>query len=379
MALLPHEQFLSLVSHADRPLIMLRANADADDFATAFGLSHVLGKLGKQPDIVSAGGITPKSLQFIADGFVIRGDLPNIRTLTIDVGLTKANVDELSYAVEDGKLRIRVTPKTGAWSADDVHVHTNGYRYDLIIMIGVPELAALGALAERYADFIAHTPVINIDHSTENEHHGHLNLVDVSAVASSEVCFTVLERMDETLLDIPVVTCLLTGMIAKTKSFKTPNVTPKTLKIAGSLMHRGAKRDEIVEKLYRTRSVETLRLWGRALARLKADAGARLAWTMITREDFLHAGADEHALEGIVEELLVTAPEARVVAILFEHADGHVAANIHAERPHDALALGAPFKASGTREAVHCILPTNDIVAAEKSLIGHLLSSLTAS
>ena len=116
MALLPHEQFLALISRADRPLIMLRANANADDFSTAFGLTHVLGKLGKQPDIVSAGGTAPKSLQFIADDFTVRGDLPNIRTLNIDVALQKANVDELSYAVADGMLRIRITPKTGAWA-----------------------------------------------------------------------------------------------------------------------------------------------------------------------------------------------------------------------------------------------------------------------
>lgn len=372
MSLLLHEQFLAHVKRAERPLIVLREVPTSDDFASAFGLAAFAEKLGKHTDILAGGGMAPKTLAFLENGHTVRTDLPNIRSLTVHVNVTRADVDQLTYAVEGDELRIHVTPKHGAWNSDDVRISTTGYRYDLIIMIGVPDVTSLGAVATAYADFFFNTPIINIDHAGANEHHGHLNLVDISAVANGEVCFELLSRIDATLVDAHIATCFLTGMIAKTKSFKTPSVTPKTLKVAGALMNAGAKRDEIVEKLYRTRSVETLRLWGRALARLKADHDAHLAWTLLTKQDFIAAGAHEDALDDIVEELLATTPEAHVIAIIYEHDDGTIAARLHTERPHDALHLGAPFKASGTREAARLTINEPDIVSAEKALISHI-------
>lgn len=376
MSLLPHEQFLSTLQRSERPLIVLREVAHADDFATAFALATVLSKLGKAPEIVSVGGAAPKSLSFLSSSWPVRGDLTNVRSLTLHVDLNRAKVDELSYTVDGSDLRIHLTPKSGAWSEEDVRVEATSYRYDLIVMIGVTDFASLGNLGSLYADFIFQTPVINIDHSPANEHHGHINMVDVSAVANGEVVFDMLTRLDESLIDEQVATCLLTGMVAKTKSFKTPNVTPKTLKTAGALMNKGARRDEIVEKLYRTRSVETLRLWGRALARLKADTEHGMVWTLLTHQDFVNAGADESALEDIVEELLATSPDARIVVIFFESKDGYIAAKLTAERPFDALHLGAPFKASGTREAARLIVGDVDIVAAEKAVISHVRNQL---
>lgn len=377
MALLPHEQFLSTLERAERPLIMLREAAHADDFATAFGLAEVLRKLGKTPEIVCAGGPEPKSLAFIANDWRVRADLPHIRSLTVHINVAKAKVDQLSYSVEGDDMRIHLTPKSGAWDDGDVRVETTSYRYDCIVMIGVPDLPSLGALGTQYGDFLFQTPVINIDHAAANEHYGHMNMVDISAVANGEVAFALMLRVDESMIDEHIATCFLTGMVAKTKSFKTPNVTPKTLKVAGALINKGARRDEIIEKLYRTRSVETLRLWGRALARLKADPEHGMVWTLLTKQDFVNAGAGEAALEDIVDELLATSPDARVVAIFYEHEGGYVAARLHAERPHDALRLGAPFKASGTREAARLTLRETDIVAAEKAVVTHLRTQLS--
>lgn len=376
MSLLPHEQFLSTVQRANRPLIVLSETPHADDVATAYGLAAALKTLKKDAEIVSSGGPAPRSLSFLG-GPTVKETLPNVRSLTVHLQVGKTKVDELSYAVEGEELRIHITPKNGVWTQDDVKIATSTYRYDLIIMIGVADMPSLGSFAADYADFIFHTPIINLDHRAANEQYGHVNIVDISAVANGEVAYELLTRIDAQMVDAQMATTFLTGMIAKTKSFKTPNVTPKTLKVVGTLINGGAKRDEIIEKLYRTRSVETLRLWGRALARLKADTEKHIVWTLLTKDDFVHAGSNEQALEDIVEELLATSPEARVVAIFYEH-NGTIAVRLHAERPHDALHLGAPFKASGTREVARLTVNADDIVAAERAVITHLQNALTA-
>ncbi len=104
-----------------------------------------------------------------------------------------------------------------------------------------------------------------------------------------------------------------------------------------------------------------------------------MVWTLLTRQDFANAGANEEALGDIVSELLTTAPDARVVAIFYEHTGGYVAVHLFTERPHDALQLGAPFKASGTRERARLVAPENDIVEAERAVIGHLRRQLQPS
>ncbi|KKW30896.1 MAG: Phosphoesterase RecJ domain protein [Candidatus Uhrbacteria bacterium GW2011_GWD2_52_7] len=376
MPLSPHDQFFMALERANRPLIVLKELANVDDFSAAFGIATYFSRLEKPVDIVSSGGRAPETLNFLSLAQPVRGDLPNIRSLVIKVNAQQAKVDELSYAVIDGELEIHITPKSGAWSASDVRVATENYKYDLIIAIGAPDLTSLGKLSDAYADFFAQTPIINIDHLASNEQFGNVNIVDMNASSVSEVVLGLFRKKDEDLIDPELATTLLTGMIAKTKSFRSLHVTTRTLESAATLISKGARREEIIEHLYRTRSVETLRLWGRALARLKSDANIGLAWTLLTRQDFIAAGAEEAALQDIVSELLSSSPSARVVVIFFEQPDGNIGAHLYAERPHDALMLGAPFKAVGTRETTRLTLTDTDIVAAERAVITHLKHQL---
>ena len=372
MALKTHEQFLHALEKADRPLILLHERANVDDFSSAFGVAALLAKMQKPVEIATTGGSIPRSLQFLKTTVPVRGDLPNIRKLTLHLNVNEAKIDELSYDVKDGELNIHLLPKSGHWSEKDVRVTTEQYRYDLVITIGVSELEALGSLYKQYADFLFQTPIINIDHDTRNEHFGQMNLVDIKAVACSEVCHELFRNIDQSLIDEEVATFFLCGMIAKTKSFRNENVTPKTLKIASNLIAAGARRDEIVEHLYKTRTMETLRLWGRALARLKSSQEGALVWTLLTRQDFVQSGAKDDSIENVVEELMMSSPNAKIGVLFYEKKDGKIEAIVHALRPHDALYLGAPFRASGTREEAVLSLKDDEIVSAEKAVIRHI-------
>jgi phosphoesterase RecJ-like protein len=372
MAYGTHEQFFTMLERAQKPVIILSHGANADDFASAFGVCALLQKLEKSADIVSPGGNIPKSLSFIKAPKQIQGDIQNIRKLTLKVNAKNAKIDELSYNMEGDELHIHLLPKSGTWNQDDVRIDANSYKHDLIIAIGAVDLETFGDIFKQYSDFFYQTPIINIDHNSANEHFGQVNLVDMSAVSCSEICYETFMRIDESLVDEEIATLFLTGMIYKTRSFKTENVTPRTLKLAGDLITKGARRDEIVQKLYKIRSVETLRLWGRALARLKSDNVHNIVWTMLTRQDFVNAGADASALESIIDELLLSAPQAQIASILYEHEDGYTASILHARRPFDALMLGSPFRAAGTREEARLQIRQNDIVKAEKQLISHL-------
>ncbi len=376
MALTHPQQIAETIKRSSNPLLIVPRGSGADGYATALGFASVMKKLGKRADIVAADGPTPASLQFLKNHETIASDLVNLRKLVIELDTSKTKARDVSHEEKDGHLRISITPDTGFWAMSDVRVLTSDYRYDLVVCIGASGLEACAHFYEQHPDFFFRTPIINIDHSPANEHFGQLNVVDLTAAACGEVCHDLVHAIDPELLDEEIATAFLTGMIAKTKSFKTSNVTPKTLQTASALIARGARRDEIVKRLYRTRSVSTLRLWGRALARLKSAPDAHLVWTMLSQQDFLHAGADESELPDVVDELITSSPHASVVLLLYEDRDRNVAAILRTERPHDAMRLAAPFRAAGTREEARMRFVGKSLLQVEQDVTPKLIAAM---
>lgn len=376
MSLALFAQFREALTRAKHPVIILHSAPTLDDFASAFCLVSLCKTLNKPCTIVTQGGRSPDTLRFLPNFQEVHGDLSDLNALTFKIDVTNAKVDELSYSVVNNELIISVTPKTGTWKLEDVKIQNNDYRYDLILIIGAKDRPSIGSLSTTYSDFFLKTPTIVIDHGPENEHFGTINIIDLTATSIAEVCFNLFNQIDPTMIDGPIATALLAGMISKTKSFRAPNVTPQTLEIAQKLMEKKADREKIVEHLYRTRSVETLRLWGRALARLKNDESTGLVWTLITKQDFTTAGAAEDSLRDIADELLLTSPSAKIAVLLFETLDGHIAGHLFAQRPFDALSLGAPFRATGSRAVARLSLPHSDLVSAERAVITHLQQTL---
>lgn len=367
MSLNETQQIFEAWKRADSILIAFQHDPHHDGAASALALSSILKKMGKRVDVVCDGWLCPTEIQFLPDTILIKQKLEQIQKFVIEVDVSQTPIKELSYDVKEGKLRITLVPKTGNWQAGNVSSKPADYRFDLICTVGTPDLESLGKLFKIHPDFFYHTPIINFDHNPGNEHYGQINHININTTAVCELLFELINKIDRHLIDEPVATCLLTGMIGKTKSFKTANVTPKTLGIASELVALGAKRELIVHHLYRTRTVPVLRLWGRALARLKHDPSTKLVWTVLSRQDFLHAGADAAALPGVIDELIINAPEARVAIILHEHAteENQIAGLLHTERPYSATDLGSELHGTGTKETIHFTIPNKTLIEAE--------------
>jgi hypothetical protein len=92
----------------------------------------------------------------------------------------------------------------------------------------------------------------------------------------------------------------------------------------------------------------------------------------------VNAGSTTESLRDVIDELFSTSPTAAIGIILFETKNGDVAAHLHANRPHDALTLGAPFRPVGTRDMAQLSFPHSDIVTAEKTLLSHIFSMIPA-
>ncbi|MFA6132034.1 MAG: hypothetical protein WC702_03155 [Patescibacteria group bacterium] len=363
------KQIFEAIRRSSAPLLVLPRGAGADGYASAVGFYKLIEGMGKPVEMVAADGVTPINLGFLPGMEKIKPAVENLRQLMIELDTSQTHVQDMRHEEKDGRLSISFTPHQGGWSEKDVRISHSAYRHDLIICFGASDLEACAHLYHDHKDFFFRTPIINIDHSPDNEHFGQINHVDLTASAIGEACFELVHSINPTLINEEIATAFLTGMIAKTRSFRTPHLTPKTLEVAGKLMSLGARRQDIVRNLFQTRSVQTLRLWGRALARLKSDPEAKIVWTMLSQQDFLHAGAREEDLPDVIDELISNSPEAKIIVLLYENHARHICGIIRAEPPHDARRLAELFSAVGTRGEVHVCLEKKTIVEAEKEII----------
>jgi glutathionylspermidine synthase len=110
----------------------------------------------------------------------------------------------------------------------------------------------------------------------------------------------------------------LTGIISSTKSFQNAKATPKSFAAAAKLMAAGADQQLVINNLFKNKSLSTLKLWGRTLARVKHNPEKRIAWSLISRKDFASSGADEANLEGITNEIMTSVSGTETVLVLFE-------------------------------------------------------------
>lgn len=377
MALTDIAQMKQLIEESKHILITFRRDADIDTIASAVALFAYLEKQGNRVDVVSSGFTLPNKISFLPNTTHIKHTFEQLQKLVVTIDIEKTGVSELSYDQKNGKLRIFVSPKEGALSGNNVKTAKTAFRYDLIITLDTPDLVSLGDLYHQHTDLFFDTPIINIDANAANERYGQINTVDTTATSTAEHLYQLLRKVGDEYINKDVATALLTGMIAKTQSFKTNDIKPSTLTVASKLIELGADREYIIQNLYRTRSVAALKLWGQALSYLESHPEIGLVSTTITRDDFLRSGASQEDLYDIVHELITSSPDAKLVLLMHEHLDGEkIKTILHAGNGYHAKDLLKPFNASGDANRATCQLTKKQIKQAYDIVLAHLKQTL---
>lgn len=208
--------------------------------------------------------------------------------------------------------------------------------------------------------------VINVDHHVTNSQFGHINYVDSAAAAAGEQVIAILDELGVE-IDTEMATCLLTAIMTDTGSFRYPNTTPGTLKLASRLVGAGARTSAVAEYVYDTRSLSSIRLLQVALSRLKLSAGGRVAWSIIYAGDFRETGATEAEAEGIVN--YPRSIEGVEAGVLFrETPDGKTKVAFRSRREIDVSQVALIFGGGGHPRASGCTYDGTLDEAVEKVL-----------
>ncbi|OGJ55905.1 hypothetical protein A2706_05355 [Candidatus Peribacteria bacterium RIFCSPHIGHO2_01_FULL_51_35] len=339
-------------------LVIPHANVDPDGLSSALACYEMFRAIGKDVTVICP-DTPPESLEFLPGFEKIEQEIAESQNFVLTINLDDGvEVDKLRYTVEDRKVNIIVVPKSGRILPGNISFGEGEKKYDLIVVVDSADLALLGSIYTEHTDFFAGVPILNVDHHISNVKFGQLQLIDPTAASATEVLYTWFMQNAEWRRNITpdMATLLLTGLITDTRSFQNPNTTPRSLEIAAELLEKGARQQEIIQHIYKTKPLSTLKIWGRALNRIQMDPDAGIVWSAISKEDLDEMGATAKETSGILDELISTIPNADVHVLFTELEEGGLKASMRSSPAIDVSRLagetyggGGHARASGFR------------------------------
>lgn len=286
------------------------------------------------------------------DGDTIGSNLALRKILMLYFGIkvTSACADPLPYS-------LKFLP-----DSKDVHKGFIEDEIDLIISVDCSSFDQIKYNEIRPNFFKKNIQIINIDHHASNNNYGDLNLVDANAASTTMIVYRLIKA-----LQVPIVpsvaTNLLAGIYCDTGSFMHSNTCPEIYKIASDLMQSGASANEIVKHMFKTKTVEQLRLWGKVLENIKVNKKGSIV-SKITANDFVDTNSSPKDLSGVIN-YLNSVPNCKMSMLLSEDMKGNVQGSIRTnEDEFDASEISCKLGGGGHKKAAGFTLP-GKIVAEE--------------
>lgn len=366
-------QIVQLLRKSQKILILPSSPPDGDSIGSALALYLVLRKLKKEATVVCTDPI-PEVYQFLPTTNIIDNDLSTSNDFIVTLDCSKAKIDTIKTNLEDNKVNIIITPKQGSIGEKEASFHYGPMKYDLVVVVDAGDLSQLGKIYEQNAGLFTQIPVINIDHHVSNNHFGKINLVDIMASSATELLIPIIEEYakieDKELINEDVATLLLAGIITDTGSFQNANTSPKAFSSASHLLGYGARQQEIIQHIYKTKNLTMLKLWGRVLTKIQFDPLYRIVWSTISQQDFKETDSSAEETGDIIDELMTNAPGADVILLIKEKGEGIVSCSVRTtSQSIDASAIAESFDGGGHVQAAGFKINSNDLTATEEKII----------
>ncbi len=128
---------------------------------------------------------------------------------------------------------------------------------------------------------------------------------DVEICSTSQMVYQFIEmNTDLDLIDADIATCIYTGIMTDTGSFRFRSTTSTTHRIIADLIDKGAQNDRIHNNVYDANSYNRLLLLGKALSNLQILPSYKTAYITLTDEEKKRFDFQKGDTEGIVNYAL---------------------------------------------------------------------------
>ncbi len=257
----------------------------------------------------------------------------NMPELSVDLYLDNP-AERFSYLANFTEIRTELAPER---------------RYELCITMDSSDTERLGIFLPY---FETAEKTLCIDHHRTNRNFAMENVVNGDASSSSEVLYGLLE---EDKISFSVAECLYTGIVHDTGVFKYSSTSQKTMEIAGKLMSKGLDCAKIIDdSFYRKTYVQNLVL-GQALSGSRLLLDGRCIAAALSKRDLERHGADNNDLDGIIDQLRVTAG-VECAVFIYEKNPQEFKASMRSNSYVDVSSIASCFGGGGHIRAAGCTL-----------------------
>jgi len=211
----------------------------------------------------------------------------------------------------------------------DVIIYTNNVakadeliaKADVIFCLDFNALNRINEMGERVGESKAKK--IMIDHHLEPQDFDDYRHWDINACAAAQLVFTFIVDVlgHKELINVDVASCLYTGIMTDSASFRLPNTTSAVHRIVADLIDAGAPNGRIHELVYNDSTETRLRFLGHCLAnKLEVLNEFNTALITVTAEELKEYDVITGDTEGIVNYAL-SISNVRLAAFIVERKD----------------------------------------------------------
>ncbi|MBU1992148.1 MAG: bifunctional oligoribonuclease/PAP phosphatase NrnA [Patescibacteria group bacterium] len=227
-------------------------------------------------------------------------------------------------------------------------------EFDLIVAVDCGSGERTG-FHEKPGFLNGKVPIINIDHHGGNDNFGAVNLVMPDA---SSTCLMLMEMFEFCghAITSSIATSFLAGIYFDTGSLMHSNTTPDVFKAVSKLIKKGANLNMVVKNLFKTASVQKMRLWGKILERSRInDEG--IVTSAATEEDYIESGGNPDDVSGAVN-FLNSVVGSKFCILLSESKTGKVRGSVRTQREDmDVGEIAAMLGGGGHKKAAGFDVP----------------------
>ena len=262
----------SLLAQPQKIVIIPHKNPDGDAIGSCLALAHFLKELGLKSMVISPNDY-PKFLKWLPSDKLI-----------------------YNFEYQNTQSKRLLEEATLIFTLDFNHFSRTGQLADF--------------LENSKADFIM------IDHHQQPGSYAKITYSDISMSSTCEMVYNFIEALNGLdKISEEIATCLYTGIMTDTGSFKYYSTTSRTHRVVANLIDKGAKNMHIHQKVFDANSPSRLHLLGVALNNIKILHEYKTAYITLTQEELDKHGYNKGDTEGFVNYGLTL--EEIIFAVIF--------------------------------------------------------------
>jgi phosphoesterase RecJ-like protein len=198
--------------------------------------------------------------------------------------------------------------------------------------------------------------ILEIDHHEFRRPFGHIQLIDYKACAVGELVYFLLKALKIS-IDRDIAENILVSIIVETNSFKT-KIRPRTFRICTELLSKGIDLASLTDRIYGSKTKESIALSRICLSRCKFLKDGRIIWSIIKRSDFLKTGGKDYDLDPVVNEMLLI-KGVEIVILFREKSKRLLRVSLRSNSKINVAELAEKFGGGGHFDAAGCYISNN--------------------